>query len=197
MSKHKKHHEHPKDEEEKKVHDAEEKLSEEVEEVENDLEEQIKTLEDKNLRLLAEFNNYKKRSAQEFDQASKKAKADVFKKMVDTLDGFERALEQECQDQDFKKGMEMIFDKFRNDLTSLGLEEVDNQGKMNHAYHQALMVDQNPDLDDDEIVEVLQKGYKVEDVLVRPSMVKVNQKPVNNTSDEENKKEENKENQEQ
>lgn len=150
----------------------------------SELNEKIKELEDKNLRLLAEFNNYKKRTSEEYELNKKRTKADVFKKMVETIDGFERALNQECQDQEYVKGMQMIFDKFKNDLISLGLEEINNEGKMNHAYHQALMVEDNPDYEDDEITEVLQKGYKVDDLLVRPSMVKVNQKQTTKNEEE-------------
>lgn len=141
------------------------------------LQEQIQVLEDKNLRLLAEFNNYKKRSSEEFMQAKVQGKAEVFKKLIDSIDNFERALEQECSDNQFYSGMKMIYDKIKTDSESLGLSEIDCSGKLDHNQHQALMVEEHEDLDDDQIIDVLQKGYAMDNILVRPSMVKVNKKP--------------------
>lgn len=70
----------------------------------------------------------------------------------------------------------MIYTKLMDDASSLGLEEVDASGLLDPNLHHALMVEENDDLEDNQIIEVLQKGYKVEDILIRPSMVKVNQK---------------------
>ena len=143
------------------------------------LQQKISELEDTNLRLLAEFNNYKKRSSEEFNKAQIQGKVEVFKKLVDVIDNFERALNQDCQDEEFKKGVEMIYTKLMDDASSLGLEEVDASGLLDPNLHHALMVEENDDLEDNQIIEVLQKGYKVEDILIRPSMVKVNQKSKN------------------
>lgn len=156
-----------------------------------DLEAQIKMLEDKNLRLLAEFNNYKKRSSEEYMQAKIQGKVEVFKKLVDTLDNFERALAQESSDSQFYAGMQMIYEKLKSDCQSLGLEIINCEGKLDHRLHQALMIEENADLEDDVIVDVLQNGYIVENVLVRPSMVKVNKKPsMTNENQEQKEKDE-------
>lgn len=141
----------------------------------SDLEMKITELEDKNLRLLAEFNNFKKRSSEEYTQAKYFGQAEVFKKLIDTLDSFERALTT-TPDGEAKVGMQLIYDKLISDMLNCGLEEIDATGKLDPNYHQALMVDNIEDLEDDQIIEVLQKGYKVNDILIRPSMVKVNKK---------------------
>lgn len=158
----------------------EEKL-EETQEIKQDdqnnlFEEQIKELEDKNLRLLAEFNNYKKRSSEEYLQAKNVGKIEGIKNVLDVFDDFERAMTQECSDGNFFKGMEMIYNKLKQKISDLGVEEIDTSDKLDPNYHQALMVENNKDLEDDVIIDVLQKGYKLENTLIRPALVKVNKK---------------------
>ena len=146
------------------------------EEQNNLFEEQIKELEDKNLRLLAEFNNYKKRSSEEYLQAKNIGKIEGIKNILDVCDDFERAMTQDCSDDNFFKGMEMIFNKLKQKISDLGVEEIDTSDKLDPNYHQALMVENNQDLEDDVIIDVLQKGYKLENTLIRPALVKVNKK---------------------
>ncbi len=153
------------------------------------LEKRISELEDKNLRLLAEFNNYKKRSNEDLKKMKVMGKVEVFKKLVDTLDNFERALQQECGDQKFIDGMQLIYDKLLKDAQDLGLCENKTEGCLDHNIHQALSVIESDDYDDNQIVNVLQKGYNIDGILVRPSMVQVNKKPQVNNENEINDEE--------
>ena len=165
--------------EKQEVEKQEDKIDEksnEQEELIIKLEEQINGLEDKNLRLLAEFNNYKKRSGEEYLQAKNIGKIEGIKNVLDVIDDFERAITQECSDENFFKGMEMIYQKLKQKINDLGVEEIDTSDKLDPNYHQALMVENNPDIDDDVIIEVLQKGYVLEKTLIRPALVKVNKK---------------------
>ena len=148
-----------------------------IEEVKgNGMEEKIKELEDKNLRLLADFNNYKKRMLEESLKSKNLGKIEVIRSVIDAVDNFERALKLKSEDLEFKKGMEMIYNNLIEKLKTFGVEEVETSGIMNPNIHQALMVDKVDNKEDDEIIEVLQKGYILDGILIRPSLVKVNKK---------------------
>ncbi|MGL5021106.1 MAG: nucleotide exchange factor GrpE [Mycoplasmatales bacterium] len=140
------------------------------EKLQNDLQEAL----DKELRLRAEFDNYKRRTMLETINASNKGKAEVFKGMLDTIDNLERAMGHECSDESYSSGIVIVYNKMIEKLQSLGLEVIDCEGIMDHNVHQAVVTDTVEGMEDDQIIEVLQKGYKMDDTLIRVAMVKVN-----------------------
>lgn len=156
--------------------EVEEQIAEEETVVEEANNKEDELFKDKYLRLLADFENFKRRSALENLNAKNSGKIEVFRELVDIIDNFERALQHDIQTEEFKKGIEMLNSNLTEKLEKLGLETIDCEGVMNPDYHQAVVVDSLDDYENDEIIEVLQKGYVLEDRLIRAAMVKVNQK---------------------
>lgn len=132
--------------------------------------------EDKYLRLFAEYDNYRKRTTKEMIVANDKGKIVVIKEFLDVIDNFERALNISTQDQEFRNGIELIYKTFRDKLKNLGLEEINCDDKLDSKIHHAVATDNLDDYEDDQIIEVMQKGYILEEQLIRPAMVKVNKK---------------------
>lgn len=145
-------------------------------EVESELQIKYDKVENSYQRLLADFENYKRRTANEILSSSLQGKVDVFKEIIDVIDNFERALQFEVDTKEFKDGIDMIYKILGEKLTKLGLKEIDTDDKMDPNKHQAIAVDNIEDKENDVITEVFQKGYEVEDKIIRPAMVKVNQK---------------------
>ncbi len=131
---------------------------------------------DKYVRLMADFQNYKRRVEKEKSEIYDYANEKILSELLTVLDNFERALAQECADEAFGKGMEMIFKQFREVLEKSGLEEIEAQGKdFDPNFHHAVMNDSNEDYASGQVTGVLQKGYTLHGKVVRPAMVKVNQ----------------------
>ncbi len=142
----------------------------------DELNEKYSKLEGTYQRLLADFENHKRRTSNEILESKSKGKSEVFEKLLDIIDNFDRSMEYDIQTEEFKKGIEMLHSMFNQRLESLGLEEVETTGALDPNKHQAVLVDTVDGLEDDEIIEVLQKGYCVEQRVLRPAMVKVNKK---------------------
>lgn len=141
---------------------------------EEKLQKQIDELNDKLLRTLAEYDNYRKRSIKEKDAIYPQAKADTVEKFLPIIDNFERAMQTECSDEAFKKGIEMIFQSFIKTMTDLSVEEIGKEGEtFNPDLHNAVMHVEDESVGDNIIVEELQKGYTYKGFVVRHSMVKV------------------------
>lgn len=148
---------------------------EEIQQLKQDVQEN----EEKYLRLYAEFENYKRRIQKE-NQTMKAYKAqDVLNDILPTIDNIERALQIEGENEQFqslKKGVEMIHESLINALKENGLELIETEGhQFDPNVHQAIVQDDNPDFESGEITQELQKGYKLKERVLRPSMVKVNQ----------------------
>ena len=148
---------------------------EEIQQLKQDVQEN----EEKYLRLYAEFENYKRRIQKE-NQTMKAYKAqDVLNDILPTIDNIERALQIEGENEQFqslKKGVEMIHESLINALKENGLELIETEGhQFDPNVHQAVVQDDNPDFESGEITQELQKGYKLKERVLRPSMVKVNQ----------------------
>ncbi len=139
-----------------------------------ELQEKYSKLEGSYQRLLADYENHKRRTSTEILDSKTKGKSEVFEKLLDIIDNFDRSMEFDVQTEEFKKGMEMLHSMFNQRLEVLGLKEVETTGILDPNKHQAVMVDTVEGLEDDEIIEVLQKGYCVEQRVLRPAMVKVN-----------------------
>ena len=135
--------------------------------------------EEKYLRLYAEFENYKRRIQKENETNKKYQSQRVLTDILPTIDNIERALQIEGSDESFKslqKGVQMVHESLLRALQENGLEEIESEGQeFDPNYHQAVVQDDNPDFKSGEITQELQKGYKLKDRVLRPSMVKVNQ----------------------
>ena len=103
----------------------------------------------------------------------------VLTDILPTIDNIERALQIEGDDESFKslqKGVQMVHESLLRALKDNGLEEIESEGQaFDPNFHQAVVQDDNPDFKSGDITQELQKGYKLKDRVLRPSMVKVNQ----------------------
>ncbi|HHO6150555.1 TPA: nucleotide exchange factor GrpE [Staphylococcus aureus] len=145
----------------------------------NELQQLADENEEKYLRLYAEFENYKRRIRKE-NEINKTYQAQrVLTDILPAIDNIERALQIEGDDETFKslqKGVQMVHESLINALKDNGLEVIKTEGEaFDPNIHQAVVQDDNPDFESGEITQELQKGYKLKDRVLRPSMVKVNQ----------------------
>lgn len=145
----------------------------------NELQQLADENEEKYLRLYAEFENYKRRIQKE-NEINKTYQAQrVLTDILPAIDNIERALQIEGDDEAFKslqKGVQMVHESLINALKDNGLEVIKTEGEaFDPNIHQAVVQDDNPDFKSGEITQELQKGYKLKDRVLRPSMVKVNQ----------------------
>ncbi|MGZ2589988.1 molecular chaperone GrpE [Staphylococcus borealis] len=135
--------------------------------------------EEKYLRLYAEFENYKRRIQKENETNKTYQSQRVLTDILPTIDNIERALQIEGDDESFKslqKGVQMVHESLLRALKDNGLEEIETEGQaFDPNFHQAVVQDDNPDFKSGDITQELQKGYKLKDRVLRPSMVKVNQ----------------------
>ncbi|MDO4804651.1 MAG: nucleotide exchange factor GrpE [Lachnospiraceae bacterium] len=140
-------------------------------------EEQIKKLSDQFMRLMAEFDNFRKRTEKEKSGMYAMGAKDVIEKILPVLDNFERGLAlvgEENKDDPFAAGMEKIYKQFVTVLTDLGVTPIDAAGKeFDPNLHNAVMHVDDDSVGDNIVVEELQKGYMYKDSVVRHSMVKV------------------------
>ncbi|MGN0951116.1 MAG: nucleotide exchange factor GrpE [Mitsuokella sp.] len=148
-----------------------EALKSQVEKLTSDLQEK----KDRLLRLQADFDNFRRRSAKEREEIASVVTQNFCKDMLPLLDNFERAMAAETKDAAaFQKGVEMIFTQFQEILKKNGLEHIEVEGKkFDPNFHQAVMRVEDPDKEDDTVAQELQKGYMVKGRVIRPSMVQV------------------------
>ena len=153
------------------MQDEIEALKGQVEKLTGDLQEK----KDRLLRLQADFDNFRRRSAKEREEISAVVTQNFCKDMLPLLDNFERAMAAETKDVEaFQKGVEMIFTQFQEVLKKNGLEQIEAVGqKFDPNFHQAVMRVEDPEKDDDTVAQELQKGYMVKGRVIRPSMVQV------------------------
>lgn len=140
-------------------------------------EQQIAELQNRLLRLQADFDNFRKRNNEERERLGRYVTGQVAREFLKVLDNFERAeasLEASKDGEALKKGMEMIHKQFEKALQTLHIEEIPAQGKpFDPQIHEAVMQGSNPDLPDESIDLVLEKGYKIGDDVIRHSKVRV------------------------
>ncbi|MFQ6071595.1 MAG: nucleotide exchange factor GrpE [Methanosarcinales archaeon] len=151
-------------------------VSEEIESLKKELEETKKLKDnyyDRLLRLQAEFENYKKRSAKEHREFMEYANENLVINLLDVVDSFESALKSNNEVLE-KDGVERIYRQFYNILEKEGLSYIDAIGKeFNHYEHEAVSIVETNEHPEHTIIEELQKGYKFKSKVIRPSMVKV------------------------
>ena len=147
-----------------------------VEEI-NELEEAQKKAEELNdrlLRTMAEYDNFRKRTQKEKESIYPDAISFAVQTMLPVVDNFEFALKSKCADENFKKGMEMIFNQMLESLKSLNVSEINPVGEpFDPEEHNAVMHVEDEAVEENTVVEVLRKGYKLGDKVIRFAMVKV------------------------
>ena len=138
--------------------------------------EEDESMKQKYLRLMADFQNYKRRNEKDRADVFQYANEKLVTALLQVMDNFERALAQECQDEAYKQGMDMIFKQLTDVLKKEGLEEIEAVGQdFDPNLHHAVLTDDNDEFESGQVTTVLQKGYKLNEKVIRPAMVRVNQ----------------------
>lgn len=131
-------------------------------------------LNDKYLRICAEYDNFRRRSQKEKEALYGDVKADTLLKFLPVYDNLVRALSAATEDEAYKKGVEMIMTQFNTTMEKLGVTKIDSLGeKFDPAFHNAVMHIDDEEKGENEIVEVFQEGFKLGDKVIRFAMVKV------------------------
>ena len=173
--------------ENKEASEASEEVSENEENAEDDelnivkkqkdenkkLQEELDMTKDRLLRLTAEYDNYRKRTAKEKEGLYSDAYVDVLREIIPIVDNLERAIAADGSIEDLKKGIEMTIKGCQDSFTKLGVEEIDTSGEFDPNVHNAVMHVDDENLGKNVIAEVFQKGYKKDDKIIRHTMVKV------------------------
>ena len=138
------------------------------------LKDQVAGQEDKYLRLAAEYDNYRKRTAKEKESIWADAKASVVASFLPVYDNLERALKQDTADEAYKKGVEMTMTQLKDVLSKLGVTEIDAAGQpFDPKLHNAVMHVEDENLGENTVAEVFQAGFQLGEKVIRFAMVKV------------------------
>ena len=139
------------------------------------LEAELKEKSDRILRLQADFENFRRRTAKEKEELAAVITQNLLTDLLPLLDNFERAMTVEQTDGEaFQKGVEMIFTQLREVLDKHGLQSIEAEGQtFDPNFHQAVMRVEDSDAPDGTITQVLQKGYQAKGRVIRPAMVQV------------------------
>ena len=139
------------------------------------LKQQLADATDRNLRLMAEFDNFRRRSAKEQLDIIETANGKLLEKLSEVQDNFERAFASENKAKDleaFEKGMQMIYNQFAKILTDAGLEQIDPTGaEFDPNMHEALMQQPSETIPEGHVVTVFQKGYKLKNKILKTAKV--------------------------
>ncbi len=136
--------------------------------------EELRGANDRYLRLLAEYDNYRKRSQKEKDNLYGDVKANAVTAFLPVYDNLVRALAQSTEDEAYRKGVEMIMTQFEQTLKKLGVEKIESLGKtFDPQLHNAVMHVEDETKGENEIVEVFQEGFRLGEHVIRFAMVKV------------------------
>ena len=138
------------------------------------LKDQVAQQEDKYLRLAAEYDNYRRRTAKEKDSIWNDAKADAAQAFLPVYDNLERALKQDTADEAFKKGVEMTMTQLKTVLEKLGITEIPALGQtFDPNLHNAVMHVEDENFGENTVCDVFQAGFQLGDKVIRFAMVKV------------------------
>ena len=139
-----------------------------------DIEEKLAEANDKYVRLFAEYDNYRKRTAKEKTETYQNASVQCIEKLLTVIDSFERSLEAECSDENFKNGMQLIWGQLQNFMTQMNVTEIEALGaEFDPNIHNAIQQQDGTDYASNHVCAVFQKGYMLGDKLIRPAMVAV------------------------
>ena len=159
--------------------DKEENVGEVENKEENDCiidpkQQELDELNDRYKRVMAEFENYKKRSGKERETLYNSILGDIVEVFLPIVDNLENALKVESQDAEYKKGIELVLKQFKDVLKAKGVEEIPAVGEIfDPSLHEAVSSVQDPDKNAQEIVQEYRKGYKIGSRVIRHSMVVV------------------------
>lgn len=161
-------------EEEKNQNEKTEKKEEKKQNKEMVPKEEYDELDDRYKRILAEFENFKKRSGKEREGLYNSILSDVVEVILPVLDNLENAAKVETKDEEYKKGVELVLKQFRDVLSSKGIEEIKTVGEtFDPELHEAVSSIQDENLGVQEIAQEYRKGYKIGNKVIRHSMVVV------------------------
>jgi len=136
------------------------------------------SLLDRLARMQAEFENARRRTLKEQQEFRDYAAADAIKSLLPVLDSFERALQVKSDAADFRNGIDLIYKQLQTALGKLSLQPIPAKGEpFDPHYHEAIEMVDTTDAPDHQVIEELQRGYKLKDRLLRPAMVKVARNP--------------------
>ena len=144
---------------------------------ESEAEKQLADMNAKYVRLMADFQNQKKRFEKERADIYQFANEDIVKSLLEVIDNFERALDASKDDgSKFREGMEMIFKQLMGALEKAGVSEIKALGEeFDPKFHNAVMMEETSEYESNKVSGVMQKGYTLNSKVIRPSMVKVAQ----------------------
>lgn len=138
--------------------------------------EEDEALNTKYLRLMADFQNFKRRTEKDKSEIYARANESIVTELLTVSDNFERALAEDTAsaDENFLKGMELIFEQFKGVLEKFGVKEIEAEGAdFDPNFHNAVMMEDTDKVESGKVSEVLQKGYTLNGRVIRASMVKV------------------------
>ena len=140
----------------------------------NPFEEKYNAEHDSYLRLAADYDNYRKRTAKEKEQSYSNGKADTILKLLPIYDNLERAMNQDTEDAAYKKGVEMTMTELVKIFTGLGVEIFGEAGEhFDPSLHNAVMHTEDDRVGESTVTQVFQKGFKLGEKIVRFAMVQV------------------------
>ncbi len=137
-------------------------------------EKKLEEQEDRLKRLMAEFDNFKKRSTKEREGLYNSLVSDIFTNLLPVIDNLEKAVEAKTEDEGYKQGVELVLKQFKDVLKANGVEEIETIGQtFDPELHEAVSLVQDENLGEKEIKEEFRKGYKIGSKVIRHSMVVV------------------------
>lgn len=137
------------------------------------LRQEVAQLKDRSMRTLAELDNFRKRAERERQEIKRYALVEPMRDLLDVVDNLERALEASGSLDDLKTGVEMILKQIQGLLRQHGVQEVPGEGPFDPNIHEAVGREERPGLEAPEVVQELQRGYRIHDRLLRPARVMV------------------------
>ncbi len=136
------------------------------------LKEELENTTDRLKRLMAEFDNFKKRNAKEREMLYNSVLGDVINGLLPVLDNLEKAASAETEDNNYKQGIDLVLKQYVDVLSSFGVKEIESIGKtFDPELHEAVSMVQDENLGEKEIKEEFRKGYKLGDRVIRHAMV--------------------------
>ncbi len=136
------------------------------------------SLVDRLARAQAEFENARRRASKEQQDFRDYATLDAIRTLLPVIDSFDRALQVKSEAGDFRSGVELIYKQLQDALAKLGVREIPGKGEpFDPRYHEAIEMVETSEVPDHQVIEELQRGYKLKDRLLRPAMVKVAKNP--------------------
>ena len=153
---------------------VEDTAEETTEEEKEEIKEETDGFKDKYIRLMADFDNFKKRTQKEVTSTYTNAVTDTVEKLLPVMDNFERAMASADENDEFAKGISMIYKQLKDVFETIGIKEIEALGKtFDPNLHNAVMHVDDEEKGENEIIEEFMKGYTLKDKVIRHSVVKV------------------------